>query len=84
MVSTLLISVQNSGFASENNFTTNFTAVISCFNNIGPGLGAVGPAGNYADFGIFSKIILSIDMLLGRLEILPILLMFSPKSWKRI
>ncbi len=84
MVSTLLISIQNSGFDSGNNFTTNFTAVISCFNNIGPGLGAVGPAGSYADFGVFSKIILSVDMLLGRLEILPILLIFSPKSWKRI
>lgn len=84
MVSTLLLSIQNSTFASNNNFETNFTAVLSCFNNIGPGLGAVGPAGNYAGFGVFSKLVLCVDMLLGRLEILPILLMFSPKSWKRI
>ena len=47
------------------------------------GLGAVGPKGNFADYGIFSKLVLCLDMLLGRLEILPILLIFNIKSWKR-
>ena len=83
-VSTLLVSVETPHL-NGNVFESNFTAVIACLNNIGPGLGsAVGPVGNYADYGAFAKIIFSIDMLLGRLEILPILLMFSPKSWKRI
>lgn len=81
--STLLVSIETANFEG-NAFEANFTAVISCFNNIGPGLGAVGPAGSYAGYGAFSKLILCVDMLLGRLEILPILLMFSPKSWKRI
>lgn len=83
IISTLLVSIQTANMEG-NMFETNFTAVISCFNNIGPGLGAVGPTGNYAGYGVFSKIILCMDMLLGRLEILPILLMFSPRSWKRV
>ncbi len=83
IVSTLLISIPSAKMEG-NMFETNFTAVISCFNNIGPGLGAVGPAGNYGGYSVFSKLILSMDMLLGRLEILPILLMFSFKSWKRV
>lgn len=82
-ISTLLVSIQTPSHGGSI-FESNFTAVISCFNNIGPGLGAVGPAGNFAGYGAFSKIVLSMDMLLGRLEILPILLMFSRKSWKRI
>ena len=82
-VSTLLVSIQTPSF-NGSVFESNFSAVISCFNNIGPGIGAVGPAGNFAGYGEFSKIVLSLDMLLGRLEILPILLMFSPKSWRRI
>ncbi|MCM1455967.1 MAG: hypothetical protein NC037_05535, partial [Bacteroides sp.] len=82
-LSTLLVSIETPNL-SGSIFEANFTAVISCFNNIGPGLGAVGPAGNFAGYGAFSKIVLSLDMLLGRLEILPILLMFSPKSWTRI
>ena len=70
---------------SLNNFTfeTNVTAVISCMNNIGPGLGMVGPTGNFAAFSAFSKLLLSFDMLAGRLEFLPILLLFSRTTWKR-
>ena len=63
--------------------TTNLTAVLSCFNNIGPGLDAVGPTCNFSGFSAFSKIILSFDMLAGRLEIFPILLLFNPNAWKR-
>ena len=61
--------------------TTNFTAVLSCFNNIGPGLEAVGPTCNYGDFSWLSKLVLIVDMLAGRLEIFPILILFSRSTW---
>ncbi len=59
------------------------TSVIACIGNIGPGLGAVGPYGNYADFSILSKLVLSFDMLAGRLELLPMLMLFSPYAWSK-
>ncbi len=62
---------------------TNFSAAVACFNNIGPGLGTVGPAGNYSEFSYFSKLVLSVAMLLGRLEIFPLLLCFSPSTWSK-
>ncbi len=64
-------------------FTTTSTAVIACIGNIGPGLGAVGPYGNYADFSVLSKLVLSFDMLAGRLELIPMLMLFSPYAWSR-
>ena len=67
----------------EFSFDTNLSGVMACLNNIGPGLGIVGPAGNYGAFSDFSKIVLSVDMLIGRLEIFPILMLFTPKIWKR-
>lgn len=76
-VSTLLLSLD--GFS----FTTNFTAALSCFNNIGPGLDAVGPTCNYSSFSVFSKLVLIWDMLAGRLEIFPILMLFSPGAWRK-
>ena len=60
---------------------TTFTASLTCINNVGPGLGAVGPTGSFAGFSDFSKILLSIEMIAGRLEIFPILIMFYPKTW---
>ena len=77
MGSCIAISVDNF------DFTTNVTAVISCFNNIGPGLNVVGPMGNFGGFSIFSKLVLSLDMLFGRLEILPMLVLFSARSWAK-
>ncbi len=62
---------------------TTVTAVIACIGNIGPGLSAVGPAGNFADFSVFSKLVLSFDMLAGRLELIPMLMLFSPFAWSR-
>ena len=62
---------------------TNFTAVICTFNNIGPGLEAVGPTCNFSIFSDFSTFVLSIGMLAGRLEIFPILVLFSRSAWKR-
>ncbi|MBQ0018285.1 MAG: TrkH family potassium uptake protein [Clostridiales bacterium] len=63
-------------------FETNITATLSCISNIGPGLGKVGPSGNFAIFSNFSKLILSFVMLAGRLELYPILILFSPGNWK--
>lgn len=62
---------------------TNFTAVTATLNNIGPGLGAVGPTSNFAAFTPLSKLVLIFDMLAGRLELFPMLLLFSPTTWKR-
>ncbi len=76
-VSTLLISLD--GFS----MMTNFSASVSCFNNVGPGFEAVGATCNYSQFSCLSKIVLIFDMLAGRLEIFPILVLFSPKAWKR-
>ena len=62
---------------------TNFTATVSCFNNVGPGLSLVGPMGNYSIYSPLSKILLSLAMLLGRLEIFPLLITLIPSTWKR-
>ncbi|MBQ9413013.1 MAG: TrkH family potassium uptake protein [Oscillospiraceae bacterium] len=72
-----LVSVD--GFSME----TNFTAALSCMSNVGPGMDAVGAVQNYGGFSNFSKFILTITMLIGRLEIYPMLALFSPASWKR-
>ena len=77
VISVLLISLNNFSFE------VNVTAVISCMNNIGPGLGMVGPAGNFAAFSAIPKLILAFDMLAGRLEFFPVLLLFSSTTWKR-
>ena len=76
-VSVLLISLD------EYDLVTNFTAVTATFNNIGPGLALVGPTGNFGFFSNFSKVVLIFDMLAGRLEIFPLLLLFSRETWKR-
>lgn len=60
---------------------TSFSAVATCLNNVGPGLGDVGPMSNFASLSYMSKIVLSFDMLIGRLEIFPLLLVFSPSVW---
>ena len=77
VISVILVSIN--GFSP----TTSISAVFACFNNIGPGLDAVGPSCNYGSFSIFSKLVLSMDMLAGRLEIFPILVLFSRSAWKR-
>ena len=62
---------------------TNFTAVLACFNNIGPGLEQVGPMCNFSGYSDLSKLVLSFDMLAGRLELFPMLALLSAKTWKR-
>lgn len=67
----------------EFSLETNATAVVACLNNIGPGLDMVGPMGSYANFSWHSKLVLSFDMLAGRLELFPMIMLFVPLSWKR-
>ncbi len=75
-ISWLLLSLE--GF----DLLSTFTALASCINNIGPGLGMVGPMGSFAAFSPASKLLLSFDMLAGRLEIFPMLLLFAPSLWR--
>lgn len=77
VVSLLLISLDNF------DLTTNFTAIAATLNNIGPGLEKVGPTCNFGIFSPFNKYILMFDMLAGRLELFPMLLLFSPRTWMR-
>ncbi|MBO4298481.1 MAG: TrkH family potassium uptake protein [Clostridia bacterium] len=77
MVATLAVSAN--GF----DFETSFTAVVATFFNIGPGLGLVGPSGNFAIFNPMSKLVLTLCMLLGRLEIFPILMLAAPSAWEK-
>ena len=75
--STLLVSLDNFDFA------TTISAVLTTINNVGPGIALVGPVENFAKFSVFSKLIFCLDMLFGRLEIFPILLVLSPSFWRK-
>ena len=77
VLSILLVSIDNRGW------DTTISAVFATFNNIGPGFGAVGSMDNYADFSPFAKVVLSMDMLIGRLEIFPIVLLFTKQTWRK-
>ena len=71
-------------YAVTHGLFSNLSAAVSCMSNIGPAFEAVGPYASFAGYGVFSKLLLSFTMLLGRLEILPVLILFSPKAWKRV
>ena len=73
----LLVSLDNFSFG------TNFSAVVSCIGNVGPGLEGVGPMSSYAAYSGFSKLVLSLCMIIGRLEVLPVMVLFSASAWKR-
>lgn len=77
ILSVLLISLNNFDFA------TTFSSVLTTINNVGPGIAAVGPVENFAAFSDFSKIVFCFDMLVGRLEVFPVLVLFSPDLWRR-
>lgn len=68
----------------KHGFFSNFSATVSCLSNIGPGFEAVGPYSSFAGYGNFSTVLLTVTMLAGRLEILPVLILFSPKTWKKV
>ena len=72
----VLISFENLDFA------TTFSAVATTYNNVGPGLGTIGPTGNFGGFSGFSKLVLSFGMVAGRLEIMPLILLFAPSTWR--
>ena len=75
--SVLLVSLDNK------DLVTTFTAVAATLNNIGPGLGEAGPLGNFSGFSNFSKLVMTFDMLAGRLELFPLLLLFMRSTWKK-
>ena len=77
MLSLLIISIDNF------DFTSNFTAIAATINNVGPGLAAVGPTQNFSIYSPLSKLVMIFDMLIGRLEIFPLLILFYPKAWKK-
>lgn len=85
----LVLSFDNSpgvtidGTVYELDFMTHFSATISCLSNIGPAFGAAGPYASFDCYNHFSKVVLTFAMLIGRLEILPVLILFSPKTWKK-
>ncbi len=75
--SVILVSIDNMDFG------TTFSSVMATLNNIGPGIGMVGPNGNFADFSALSKLVFCCDMLAGRLEIFPFLMLFTASAWNR-
>ena len=75
---TFVLSFDGHGFFSD------FSATLACISNIGPGFDFVGPYASFADYNYFSKILLTLTMLIGRLEILPVFILFSPRAWKKI
>lgn len=77
LVCSLLISFDNF------NLETTFSASLTCISNVGPGFGMVGPYGSFSGFSSFSKLILSLEMIAGRLELFPLLLLFSPRAWTK-
>jgi Trk-type K+ transport system membrane component len=68
----------------KHGFFSNFSAVVACISNIGPAFEAIGPYASYVDYSAVSKITLTLMMLIGRLEIFPVLILFSRRTWKRI
>lgn len=71
-------------YSVVNGFFSNFSAALTCISNVGPAFEAVGPYSSFAGYSEFSKIVLTLTMLIGRLEILPVLILFSPRTWKKI
>ena len=83
IVCTVLISIYNPNMPNID-LETTITSSLTCLNNVGPGLGSiVGPAGNFSSYSNFSKLVLTLEMIAGRLELFPILLLFSPNMWRK-
>ena len=82
VICTILISIYNPSMPDLDPLTA-FTSSLTCISNVGPGLGIVGPNGNFSGYSYFSKMVLSFEMIAGRLEIFPIVLLFSHHTWKK-
>jgi len=82
VASTILISIYNPSMENLDPLTS-FSSSLTCLGNVGPGLGIVGPVGNFGGYSYFSKMVLSIEMMMGRLELFPILILFNPQTWKK-
>ncbi len=82
--SELIITSDAGSYTVTHGFLSNFSSVLACISNVGPAFEVVGPYASFAGYNALSKIILTITMMLGRLEILPVLILFNPKTWKRI
>lgn len=80
---TIVSDAYPQGYTVTHGFVSNFSASLACLSNIGPGLEAVGPYSNFAGYSLFSKALLSLVMIIGRLEILPVFVLFTPRTWKR-
>ncbi len=78
------ITSDSGSYEMQHGFFSNFSAALACISNVGPAFEAVGPYASYADYSAFSKIVLAMTMMLGRLEILPVFILFSPKTWKKV
>lgn len=83
---TVMINSEAGGgeYPVTHGFFSNFSAALTCISNVGPAFEAVGPYASFAAYSPFSKVLLTFTMLLGRLEILPVLILFSPKTWQRV
>lgn len=71
-------------YTVKHGFFSNFSAVLACISNVGPAFEAVGPYASYAGYSDFSTLVLTVVMLLGRLEILPVLILFNKRTWQRL
>ena len=80
----IMVASDAGNYTVEHGFFSNFSAVVSCLSNIGPGFEAVGPYSSFANYSLFSKVLLTFTMMLGRLEILPVLILFSKRTWTKI
>ncbi len=80
----ILINSDGGTYIVKHGFFTNFSASLSCISNIGPGFEAIGPYGSFSEYSYLSKIILTFTMLIGRLEILPVFILFNPRTCKKI
>ena len=80
---TVTITSDAGTYEVTHGFFSNFSATVACLSNIGPGFEAVGAYSSFAGYSMFSKVLLIFTMLIGRLEILPVLILLSPKTWKK-
>ena len=79
-----IITSDAGSYQVQHGFFSNFSAVVACLSNIGPAFEAVGPYSSYASYSGFSLTVLNLTMLLGRLEIFPVLILFNRRTWKKI